>query len=445
VLLAAIAVGHTWWSIGHPATQRTLFAPFLGPATSANESLLMLQIFVCAVSVTAVVLAAGVHERTSAEEALAHSEQLFRATFEQAAVGIAQVALDGHWLRVNEKLCAIVGYSRDELLQRTFQDITHPDDLDADLALVRQTLDGVIPTYTMEKRYIRKDGTLIWINLTVSLVRTAVGAPRYFISVIEDVNARKLAEEEIHRLNADLEQRVQERTAELEILNRELEAFSYSVSHDLRAPLRAIDGFSRILLKAHDQELPAEAQEYLQLIRANTQQMGQLVDDLLAFARLSRQPMRQQPVDPAGVVHQCLDELRHEMQGRHVEMVLGELPPCHAEPTLLKQLWINLLSNALKYTRRRTAARIEIGSRDSTGERVYYIKDNGVGFDMRYAHKLFGVFQRLHRAEDYEGSGVGLAIVQRIIQRHGGRIWAEAQPQRGATFSFTLGPETHHG
>ena len=183
--------------------------------------------------------------------------------------------------------------------------------------------------------------------------------------------------------------------------------------------------------------MPDEAQDYLRSVRGNAQQMGRLVDDLLAFARLGRQPIRKQTVDTAKLVRQSLDELRGEQDGRRIEIILGDLPPCDAEPALLKQVWTNLLSNAIKYTRGREVATIEVGCRvdgDPPGERTYFVKDNGVGFDMRYVDKLFGVFQRLHRAEDYEGTGVGLAIVQRIIHRHGGRVWAEAQPDRARRF-----------
>jgi light-regulated signal transduction histidine kinase (bacteriophytochrome) len=226
----------------------------------------------------------------------------------------------------------------------------------------------------------------------------------------------------------------------MEVANKELEAFSYSVSHDLRAPLRAIDGFSQILLEEHSAALPAEAQEYLRDVRASTQCMGQLVDDLLALARLGRQPFNTERTEPEQLVRRCLDELQREYPSRSVEIVIGQLPPCSADPRLLKQVWMNLLSNAFKYTSRRDAARIEIGGEEgnSTRPATYFVKDNGIGFDMRYAAKLFGVFQRLHSADEYEGTGVGLAIVQRIIQRHGGCVWAEAQPDRGATFFFTL-------
>ncbi len=238
-----------------------------------------------------------------------------------------------------------------------------------------------------------------------------------------------------------------QRAEQLEAANKELEAFSYSVSHDLRAPLRAIDGFSRILMEEHAPQLGAEAQRYLQLVRNNTQQMGRLVDDLLAFSRLGRQSIKPQTVWPADLVRQALADLRSEQDGRKVEITIGNpkvdpkqaLPACQADPALLKQVFVNLLSNALKFTRKRETARIEIGAKQTDGAWTYFVKDDGVGFDMRYVNKLFGVFQRLHRAEDYEGTGVGLAIVQRVIHRHGGRVWAEAEVDKGATFYFTLG------
>lgn len=240
------------------------------------------------------------------------------------------------------------------------------------------------------------------------------------------------------RIAAVQEERVRCRTADLEAANRELEAFSYSVSHDLRAPLRALDGYSRILLQEHAPCLPPEVQEYVKDIRKNAQKMGQLIDDLLAFSRLSRQGLQRRTVLPVVLVREALDDLRLDREGREVDLVVHELPPCQADPALLRQVWLNLLSNALKYTRRCPHARIEIGALERDGEQVYYVRDNGAGFNMKYAGKLFGVFQRLHKATEYDGTGVGLAIVQRIVHRHGGRVWADAAVNHGATFYFTI-------
>jgi signal transduction histidine kinase len=228
------------------------------------------------------------------------------------------------------------------------------------------------------------------------------------------------------------------RAEELEAANRELEAFSYSVSHDLRAPLRAMDGFTRILVEEEIGALSVRGQRFLGLVRENAGQMGHLVDDLLAFSRLGRQSIRKQIVDPAVLVRQVLEDLEAERAGRQVEIVMTGLNASEGDPVLLKQVWANLLANALKFTRDRESARIEIGSNGAGSETVYSVRDNGVGFDMRYADKLFGVFQRLHRAEEYAGTGVGLAIVQRIVLRHGGRVWAEAEEGKGATFYFTI-------
>jgi light-regulated signal transduction histidine kinase (bacteriophytochrome) len=269
------------------------------------------------------------------------------------------------------------------------------------------------------------------------------------ISVVQEVVERcwatlerRSAEEKLHQLNVELEQRVVERTSALQEANKELEAFSYSVSHDLRAPLRTLDGFSQALIEDYGPQLPEEAQRYLRTIRAGAQRMGTLIDDLLAFARLSRQSLAKRTVDTESMVRTALAELQALEHGREIEIRIGELPPCEGDPALLKQVWFNLLSNALKYTRKCHPAIVEAGCDRSRGTSVYFVRDNGAGFDMKYVHKLFGVFQRLHLAEDYEGTGVGLAMVQRVIQRHGGRIWAEAAEGRGATFHFTLGPES---
>jgi PAS domain S-box-containing protein len=437
VLLSIIAVSHTWrWMtrLAMELAAAPIYAPFVSPMISPNDSLLMLQLFVCAIAITAIALSAAVTERKRAEGR-------FRLAVEAAPNGMVMVDEDGLIVMVNAQLEKLFGYDREELLGWPIERLVperfrrrHPEHRAGFLANPQVRAMGA----GRDLHGVRKDGSEFPIEIGLNPLHRE--ARTFVLAAIIDITARKRDEEEIHRLNAELEQRVRDRTAELEAANKELEAFSYSISHDLRAPLRAIDGFSRILLETHTSELPANGQEYLHIVRANTRQMSRLIDDLLAFSRLGRQPVKKEHVEPGRIVHQCLDELRQEQEGRRIEVAVGALLPCQAEPSLLKQVWINLLSNALKYTRKTQVARIEVDCRRDvpSGVPIYFVKDNGVGFDMRYADKLFGVFQRLHRAEEYEGTGVGLAIVRRIVRRHGGNIWAEAQPGQGAAFYFTL-------
>jgi len=293
------------------------------------------------------------------------------------------------------------------------------------------------------------DGDLVGIMMTGhGTIDTAIesmkaGALDYILkpfklSVVLPVLSRALTVQRLRLENAALERRVRERTAELEAANKELEAFSYSVSHDLRAPLRHIDGFSHRLAKDYGAQLPPPAQHLIQKISSGAQRLGLLIDDLLNLSRFSRQPLAKRIVSLATLVEQVLGDLHGEREGRQVEIRPGHLPECLGDASLLKQVFINLLANALKFTRKRELAIIEIESREDSGELICTIRDNGAGFDMQYAGKLFGVFQRLHSTDEFEGTGVGLSIVHRIIHRHGGRIWAEAEVDKGATFHFTL-------
>jgi signal transduction histidine kinase len=276
-------------------------------------------------------------------------------------------------------------------------------------------------------------------QLQTATDRVAAGDLEHRVSMTEANEFGELGRRFDH-----MTEQVQASRAGMGVAIKELEAFAYSVSHDLRAPLRGMDAFSQILQKKHTAHMDEDALHCLDMIRDNAKQMGRLIDDLLAFSRLSQQPLRKEPVDQEALVRDVLKSLQAEQKDRQLEITIGEVPAAGADPRLLKQVWVNLISNALKYTRRRDKAIIQIGSQTQDGVPVYHVKDNGVGFDMRYAHKLFGVFQRLHRAEDYEGTGVGLAIVQRIIARHGGRIWTEAAKNQGATFYFTLQGADHH-
>jgi light-regulated signal transduction histidine kinase (bacteriophytochrome) len=249
---------------------------------------------------------------------------------------------------------------------------------------------------------------------------------------------RIAANEQIYQLNHFLEERVKERTTQLETANNELESFSYSVSHDLRAPLRAIDGFSRILQEDYSGCVDGEGTRYLKIIRDNTKRMGELIDDLLNLSRWNRREMSKRLIDVNKLVNQIISEHEAEIEKRQIELIISELPKCHADESLLTQVWVNLISNAIKYTGKTEKARIEIDYLMIDDQVTYLIRDNGAGFDMQYADKLFGVFQRMHLERDFEGTGIGLAIVQRIIQRHGGRIWADAAVNQGATFYFTI-------
>jgi PAS domain S-box-containing protein len=283
-----------------------------------------------------------------------------------------------------------------------------------------------------------KEGRRMFVSSQWVLHRDSKGEPAAILEINNDITQRREAEEQVFRMNQQLEQRVEERTAELIAANRELEAFTYSVAHDLRAPLRHIDAFARILHEDFGSKLPPDAERYLENIRHGSRNMSRLVDDLLNLARVGRQELKRQTVPLGGLVNEVMVDLKTETQDRSIEWRIHPLPQAECDSGLMKQVFANLLSNAVKYTRPRKVAIIEVGADRKNGQTTFFVRDNGVGFNMKYSDKLFGVFQRLHRSEEFEGTGVGLATVDRIVRKHGGVVWAEAAPDKGATFFFTI-------
>jgi PAS domain S-box-containing protein len=492
------------------------------------------------------------------------SNQQLKDTFEHSATGMAHSHLDGRWIRVNQTYCDLVGYTHDEVLRMHFRDFTHPDDLGIDMELLERTLSGEITHYSFEKRYIHKQGHTVWVHLTLSLIRTADGAPDYLIAVVQDINLRKRtetalrtsetlllkaqrmagmatwqadvaqkhfttlsgsyallglpfadfsgadlmavthpddqarmlehwtqavkglsvydheyrvvlngdvrwfsvqaeferdaqgravralgvthdvterkrAEREIQQLNASLEQRIQARTEALKGAYDELESYSYAVAHDLRSPLRIINGFAQAL-QEDAPSLDANSRQHLQRIMAASKKMGELIDGLLHLSKFARGDMQRQPVNLSAMATRLLEELAHDQPERQVEWSVEPELRAQADPALMEALLQNLLHNAWKYTANEQQAQIRVFAREHGGQRHFCVSDNGAGFDMARAGKLFQPFQRLHMPHEFSGLGIGLATARRIVQRHGGELQAHSAPGEGATFCFTLPP-----
>ncbi len=383
----------------------------------------------------------GTHQditkRKRAEEALRKSEERFRTVVESSPVGFFIANNESMIEYANKEMSQIMGYPLDEIINHDLHEALD----DKSIALVRERYFRRLKGEDVPKRYefgiIRKDGERRLVELAAALIEDSAGIKKVMGQMI-DITERKQAEEEILRLNEELEQRVINRTQQLESANSEMEAFTYSVSHDLRAPLRAIDGYARIILEDYAGVLDKEGQRLFSVIRDNSRRMSQLIDDLLAFSRLNRAELKSSNIDMSALANAVFLELTPPAERERIEIKITPLESITGDPILMRQVWSNLIANAIKFSSKRTLASIEIGCTQKEVETVYYIRDNGAGFDMHYAHQLFGVFHRLHNEKEFEGTGVGLAIVQRVIQRHSGRVWGKGEVDKGATFYFAL-------
>ncbi len=374
--------------------------------------------------------------RKLAENALHESEARFRSIFEHSFAGIAIWGMDGRYIAVNQAHARFLGYEPEELAGKIDVNQTRaPEDTDG-AYYFRKMVSGELEHYTRERCYLRKDGERVWGRVSSALVRDASGVPQYVVNVTTDIGEVRKARLRIEQMNTELEERVRSRTAELQALVKELETFHYAVAHDVRTSLGVMSVNAGMLLNDLKERLPAGSRRVLVEISRNSQIAATLLDDLLEYVRLGGATLERNPVAMVDLVTGAWRDLRRAEAGRQVVFEAGNLPDAVGDQRMLAQLWARLLSNAVKFTRTRERAKIEVGY--SRAQKAYFVRDNGIGFDMRHAGKLFGLFERLHRDDRFEGTGVGLALAARIVQRHGGRIWTEAQPESGATFWFLI-------
>ena len=426
VLVSVIAIWHTWSMMSTTAVGQADAAslgPFMGPTLTANDTLLLLQIFIGAVAMTAETLASAVAGQRRDAAVLRESEQRFRTIFEQAAVGVAMIeTATGRFLRLNQRYCDIVGYTADEMTGLTFQTITHPEDLQPDLEHMAQLVAGTIREFSLEKRYRRKDGEIVWVNLTVSATWHPGAKPEHHIAIVEEITERKRAEQAIQRYAADLERS-----------NRDLDQFAYSASHDLKSPLRAIDNLAQWIAEDAGSLLPAPSRADLELMQLRIKRMERLLDDLLAYSRVGRVAHKPETVEVGALVRDVLALL---CPPESFTIQVGELPTLTTHRAPLEQVFRNLIGNAIKHHDRRDG-RVEISSHDAGVFVEFTVRDDGPGISPEFHDQVFLMFQTLKPRDQVEGSGMGLAFVKKIVENQRGQTTLESAAGQGATFRFT--------
>jgi PAS domain S-box-containing protein len=370
-----------------------------------------------------------------ARKELRINEKKFRTIIEKATDAMFLADYNGNILDTNQQAENLLGYTREDLLSMK---IYHLDAINNNLEKLQSAMSGlpIGETSIFQTEHITKNGERIPVEISASVLD--LDGKKLVIGFARNQTERKKAEAQIQKLNEELEQRVIERTAQLEAANKELESFSYSVSHDLRAPLRSINGFARILTDDYGTKLDEEGRRLLSVIINNANRMGELIENLLSFSQLGRQEISVSSIDMGAMAQQVFDELVPENEKEEITFRILPIPDATGDPSMVRQIWVNLIGNAIKFSSRSEKREIEIGSMIEKDETIYYIRDTGAGFDMSYVDKLFGVFQRLHTLNEFEGTGVGLAIVHRVINRHNGRIWAVSKLNQGSCFYFTL-------
>jgi PAS domain S-box-containing protein len=404
---------------------------------------------------------------------LREARNLLESSIENANIGMVTTNLEGKLLKVNNSFCDFIGYPREELLSMKFNDFTKEEDKAKGLEFVKKIIEGEIDEKSFEKAYVHKSGEILYGSVTTSLVMDSNNQPNHMFAQIRDITDQKQYEIELAHHKNELESLIKGRTRELDnkalkleksqqaltflledvndikkqleisnskllVVNKELESFSYSVSHDLKAPLRAVIGFSQILNEDFASQLNQESKRYIGLIKDNAENMGALINDLLSFSRMGRTELQKTKVNLHTITERVKIELQTDIHDRNITFCIEPMPLINADEKLMYHVMLNLISNAVKFTSKVENAIVELGCTSQNKQNEFYIKDNGIGFDMKYVDKIFDVFQRLHRVEDFPGTGIGLSIVQRIIHKHEGKIWVESKINKGTTFFFTI-------